>query len=99
MFAKSTHRKHWMFPSEKAVLEKRNQTHNEFVERYSDQKLDFLTQEECFQLVKFFERKLKEFCNKFKPPMPKATQGTAIMYYKRFYLNKSAMDYHPKEIL
>jgi len=99
MFATSTHRKHWMFPSERDVVEKRNQTHDEFVQKYSHEQRDFLTQEECFQLIKFFERKLKEFCIKFKPPMPKGTQGTAIMYYKRFYLNKSAMDYHPKEIL
>ena len=99
MFATSTHRRHWMFANEKEVVKKRNRTHDEYVARYSDQQLDFMTEEECYKLVKFFERKLKEFCIKFKPPMPKGTQGTAIMYYKRFYLNKSAMDYHPKEIL
>ena len=98
MFSTSTHRKYWMFANEREVVRKRNETHDAFVAKHS-QGQDFLTQDEAFQLVKFFEKKLKEFCAKFKPPMPKGVQGTAIMYYKRFYLNNSPMDYHPKEIL
>ena len=38
-------------------------------------------------------------CEKFMPPMPSACRGTAFHYFKRFYLNNSVMDYHPKEIL
>jgi len=91
-----------MFAGEREVVKRRNETHDAFVQKFSQKNAtadDFLTQEEAFQLTKFFERKLTEFCAKFKPPMPKGVQGTAIMYYKRFYLNNSPMDYHPKEIL
>lgn len=31
--------------------------------------------------------------------MPKCVVGTAFTYFKRFYLHRSTMDYHPKEIL
>ena len=31
--------------------------------------------------------------------MPKGVMGTALQYYKRFYIRNSVMDYHPKEIL
>ena len=31
--------------------------------------------------------------------MPHNVKGTALHYFRRFYLNNSVMDYHPKEIL
>merc|ERR1719154_252138 len=40
-----------------------------------------------------------QFCEKFKPPMPRYVRGTSFLYFKRFYLHNSVMDYHPKEIL
>lgn len=42
---------------------------------------------------------MRDFCRRFEPVMPKCVIGTAFHYFKRFYLNNSAMDYHPKEIL
>ena len=98
MFSTSTHRKYWMFANEKEVVKRRNQVHEAFIEKFSRGQ-EFLTEEEADGLVNFFQSKLIEFCVKFKPPMPHGVQGTAVMYYKRFYLNNSPMDYHPKEIL
>lgn len=66
-----------------------------------------------------------DFCNAFKPAMPKSVvvcafsvrlqymchidvmnvnvsepcQGTATMYFRRFYLNNSIMEYHPRIIM
>ena len=33
------------------------------------------------------------------PTSPSCTQGTAFQYMKRFYLNNSVMNYHPKQIM
>lgn len=59
----------------------------------------FLTPDEEKILLKNYELHLIEFCKRFEPPMPRAVVGTAFHYFKRFYLHKSPMDYHPKEIL
>jgi cyclin H len=59
----------------------------------------FLSQEDEMNLVFYFSVKLSEFCSKFKPPMPQYVRGTSFQYFKRFYLNNSVMDYHPKEML
>jgi len=61
--------------------------------------VDYLSYEDDELLLKFFERKLMDFCMKFKPPMPKSVIGTTFVYYKRFYMYNTVMDYHPKEIL
>ena len=98
MFPASTQRKHWMFGNEEKVIEKRKKAYDDFVTRFSPD-TKFLTFEESEIILRFFERKLADFCNKFRPPMPRNVFGTALQYFKRFYLFNSVMDYHPKEIL
>lgn len=49
--------------------------------------------------MRLYEVHLKDFGKKFLPAMPWTTIATALHYFKRFYLRKSVMDYHPKEIL
>ncbi|TNN53020.1 Cyclin-H [Liparis tanakae] len=44
-------------------------------------------------------KRMVDFCNAFKPVMPKSVVGTAIMYFRRFYLNNSIMEYHPRIIM
>lgn len=89
-----------MLGSEEQVINRRQQAHNSFIEQYkSSSMMKFLTFEESELILKFFERKLADFCNKFRPGMPRNTFGTALQYFKRFYLTNSVMDYHPKEIL
>lgn len=105
MFSTSTQRKFWMFSSEEEVADARRRVHEKYVDNHggelgTSQRLEyFLTLDEANEALRFYEEKLLEFCVKFKPPMPKATQGTASQYFKRFYLNNSVMDFHPKEIL
>ncbi|XDV20291.1 hypothetical protein PO909_025642 [Leuciscus waleckii] len=48
-------------------------------------------------LFRHYEKRLLDFCAMFKPVMPKS--GTACMYFRRFYLNNSLMDYHPRTIM
>ena len=74
--------------------------YNEFISRFSyDRERLFLTFEESECILRYFEKKLSDFCNKFRPHMPRNVFGTSLQYFKRFYLSNSVMDYHPKEIL
>ena len=98
MFPTSTQRKFWMFGSEEKVIERRRKAYDDFIAQ-SNHEVKFLTFEESEIILRFFERKLADFCNKFRPPMPRNVFGTALQYFKRFYLYNSVMDYHPKEIL
>ena len=90
-----------MFEDEKKVKSCRNKAHEAFIARYNEnkagsEKREFLSFSEADLMMRFFERQLMNFCNKFMPPMPKAVIGTTFAYFKRFYLNNSVMDYHPK---
>jgi len=100
MFPTSTQRKHWMLGSETSVIDRRLSAYNEFIERFAlDGSAKYLTFEESELILRFFEKKLSDFCNKFRPHMPRNVFGTSHQYFKRFYLSNSVMDYHPKEIL
>ncbi len=92
-----------MFRDEKALAERRLGVHDRYVDRESSRDGKdaewYLSGDEAEALRVAYERKLVEFCAKFVPPMPKAVLGTAVQYFKRFYINNSVMDYHPKEIL
>lgn len=94
-----------MFKRDEDIVQAQRQVHDRFValhgqtmpeEKWSEHFLKF---DEASFVRTFYEKMLVEFCNKFKPPMPKNVMGTALQYYKRFYINNSVMDYHPKEIL
>ena len=102
MFPSSTQRKHWMLGSEAKVIDRRLKAYNDFIARFSydkSQSAKYLAFEECELILRFFEKKLADFCNKFRPHMPRNVFGTALQYFRRFYLSNSVMDYHPKEIL
>lgn len=62
-------------------------------------KAKYLTMPEERLLVQHYEYVLKEFCGKFSPSMPKYVVGTTMAYMKRFYLENSVMDYHPRDVM
>ncbi|KAJ0985705.1 hypothetical protein J5N97_004061 [Dioscorea zingiberensis] len=45
----------------------------------------------------FYEQKIQEVCGAFM--FPHKIQATAIIYFKRFYLQWSVMEHHPKHIM
>ncbi|XP_016648826.1 PREDICTED: cyclin-H1-1 isoform X4 [Prunus mume] len=45
----------------------------------------------------FYENKLQEVCKNFH--FPHKVQATALIYFKRFYLQWSVMQHHPKNIM
>jgi len=59
----------------------------------------YLTVKEERQLVQHYEYVLKDFCGKFSPSMPKYVVGTTLAYMKRFYMENSVMDYHPRDVM
>ncbi|KAF3944599.1 hypothetical protein ACB098_03G035800 [Castanea mollissima] len=56
-----------------------------------------LTIEEERYMRVFYENKLQEVCNNFH--FPHKIQATALIYFKRFYLQWSVMQHHPKNIM
>ena len=99
MFPTSSHRKFWVFKSEDQIIDRRKQTNEKFIANNKVSNTDFLSYDDSELLLTYFERKLMDFCLKFKPTMPKSVIVTTFHYFKRFYLNNSVMDYHPKEVL
>ncbi|KAK4760865.1 hypothetical protein SAY87_005758 [Trapa incisa] len=53
-------------------------------------------EEERFLRI-FYENKLREVCGAFY--FPHKIQATALIYFKRFYLEWSVMEHHPKDII
>ena len=80
MFPTSSQKKHWMFPDEDSIRERKVRVHEAYCQRHGQgmskeqQAEHFLSLEESEIMVRFFEKKLMEFCVGFKPPMPKGVQ-------------------------
>ncbi|XP_018427909.1 PREDICTED: cyclin-H [Nanorana parkeri] len=103
MYHNSTQRKHWTFPSAVDLQRLRGQANSRARVRGTSQAhlRDIFTVEPHEELIicKYYEKKLVDFCNAFKPTMPKSVLGTACMYFKRFYLNNSVMEHRPRIIM
>uniref|UniRef100_A0A1B6DCS3 Cyclin-H n=1 Tax=Clastoptera arizonana TaxID=38151 RepID=A0A1B6DCS3_9HEMI len=102
MYETSTQKRYWTFSDENELKIKREAANQRYVEKnkdIEDWKDKLLTPSEERTLLSVYGLNLREFCKRFTPPMPKAVVGTAFHYFKRFYVNNTVMDYHPKEIL
>ncbi|KAL1132786.1 hypothetical protein AAG570_010738 [Ranatra chinensis] len=104
MFPSSTQKRHWMFRDDAELTNLRNAANKNYVEKFKDLLSDsarevMLNADEERFLLRHYELQMRDLCRKFSPPMPRPVIGTAFHYFKRFYLNNSVMDYHPKEIL
>lgn len=105
MFSVSTQKKFWTYGDEHDLYHLREKHNLAFIAKHGAHIDDFqkyayfLSPDEEKILLRQYELHLREFCKRFSPPMPKGVIGTAFHYFKRFYLNNSPMDYHPKEIL
>ncbi|XP_070177918.1 cyclin-H-like [Littorina saxatilis] len=105
MFASSTQLKCWTFSGETELKQLRIEANQNFIKAHGrnvpeeDRASYFLTYEEERFLLRQYEIILKEFCNKFQPPFPKCILGTSLAFFRRFWVNNSPMDYHPKDIM
>ncbi|XP_028269331.1 cyclin-H isoform X2 [Parambassis ranga] len=105
MYHNSSQRKYWIFKSEEELEQMRCKANQKFRNKTLESgkhgvtESMFLERHEEDVLFRHYERRLLDFCNAFKPAMPKSVVGTAAMYFRRFYLNNSIMEYHPRIIM
>ncbi|XP_034025986.1 cyclin-H [Thalassophryne amazonica] len=105
MFHSSSQRKFWTFDSEDKVEQMRCDANQKFRNKMLESgkpglsESMFLDRHEEDILFRYYEMRLLDFCNTFKPAMPKSVVGTAFMYFRRFYLNNSVMEHHPRIIM
>ncbi|XP_027934215.1 cyclin-H1-1 [Vigna unguiculata] len=64
-------------------------------EKHSRTKPLSIEEEQCIRV--FYENKLQEVCKNFR--FPHKIQATALIYFKRFYLQWSVMEHQPKHIM
>ncbi|MBN3320367.1 CCNH protein, partial [Atractosteus spatula] len=105
MYHNSSQKKYWTFQNEETMDKLRYQANKKFVSKVTasgkagiNESL-FLDPKEEDVIFKHYEKRLLDFCAFFKPAMPKSVVGTASMYFRRFYLNNSVMEYHPRIIM
>lgn len=105
MFAAGTQKKYWLFHRESEINQLRAEANGRYIKEYrrgkseEEQEQFFLNPSEERLMMRHFEFILREFCKKFSPAMPKYVQGTALTYFKRFYIHNSIMDYHPRDLM
>ncbi|KAF4074415.1 hypothetical protein AMELA_G00239130 [Ameiurus melas] len=105
MYHNSSQKKYWTFSKEANLENLRLEANQKFrVKALSLRKPGisesmFLNPREEKVLFRHYEKRLLDFCTVFKPAMPKSVVGTACMYFRRFYLNNSLMEYHPRTIM
>lgn len=103
MYHSSTQKKYWTFKNEEELAKLRREVNKKFRAKVlvSGKVADsiFLETWEEAIICKYYEKRLMDFCSVFKPAMPKSVMGTACMYFKRFYLHNSLMEYHPRIIM
>ncbi|KAF9109808.1 hypothetical protein BGX27_007165 [Mortierella sp. AM989] len=59
--------------------------------------LNFLNVDEELALLGFYERRMVQIFRYWK--LPSHVTATAIMYMKRFFLENTVMDFHPKDVM
>uniref|UniRef100_V9KXT3 Cyclin-H n=1 Tax=Callorhinchus milii TaxID=7868 RepID=V9KXT3_CALMI len=106
MYHNSTQKKCWTFHNEEELETMRTEANQTFRAKLfgsgkfpPNDSTHLLEPHEEEVLRKYYEKRLLDFCNAFKPVMPKSVVGTASMFFKRFYLNNSLMEYHPRTIM
>lgn len=105
MFSTSTQANSWVFNSVEEVSKRREEANRKFIAANTNgmnvqsASKYFLNSNEEKILRNHYELILRKFCKSFQPPMTKSVIGCAFHYYKRFYLNNSVMDFHPKDLV
>ncbi|KAH9424765.1 hypothetical protein DERP_012749 [Dermatophagoides pteronyssinus] len=107
MFRTTTHYKYWIFDDEDELYRRRQEANHRFIRdnitlinvKPDEVPKHFLTMAEEVALVNYYLSLLRDFCRRFNPPIPKYVTSTSIQYFKRFYLNNSVMEHHPKHLI
>ena len=100
MFAKSSQNTNWIFKSEEELREHKIQSWTKYAETISNEFTEeqILSIAEQQKILDYFGCVIQELCSRLIPTAPLTLYGTAIMYFKRFYINTSPMEIHPKDV-
>ena len=88
MFHESTQLKYWIFESPEVL-------HNIRESKYEN--IPNISAEDEKQILLFYDRLVREFCDTCKPRIPRPTMATACAYLKRIYLHNTIIDYPPED--
>ncbi|MFH4973643.1 hypothetical protein AB6A40_000352 [Gnathostoma spinigerum] len=104
MYATSTQKKSWTFPSLEAIDAARRAANEKFRSKYEsvirpDEQSLFLSPEEESTLRKIVTETGIRFAEDFSPSMWLSVRWIAFAYFKRFYLHHSTMEYSPKSVM
>ncbi|XP_044471940.1 cyclin-H1-1 isoform X2 [Mangifera indica] len=105
-FQTSTHRAKWIFTPQELYGTTQMEVdidgsfsypepQKDNAEKHSRPKPLSIEEEQSMRV--FYENKLREVCSAFY--FPNKIQATALLYFKRFYLQWSVMEHHPKNIM
>ncbi|KAI9252476.1 cyclin-like protein [Sporodiniella umbellata] len=105
IYEESSQYQHWRFSPEQ-LWDIRNKRTTEAIERVKKgqekQELpnkmdsDYLSAKEELELCRFYEKQLQVMCTHCK--FSEMVMATSVIYMKRFFLYKTVMDHHPKDI-
>ncbi|CEF70460.1 Cyclin-H [Strongyloides ratti] len=105
MYSTSTQKKNWTFSSKEELIAKKKLASEEYYKAY----LPTLNEEEKEELLFTIEEQTKyatiigdfclDFSDNFLPQFWPTVPWTAFMYYRRFYIKHTIMEYPPKHIL
>lgn len=106
MFNLSTQKKHWTLENSENIAKAQIESNKNFIESClkrckksnTEPPKEFLQYHEEKLLLIYYSQFINDICRKFKPPVPLSVTGMSIVYFKRFYMNTSVMEFHPKEI-
>lgn len=97
MYSSSTQKRFWTFESAEALQLHRANAWEKYMEQVTNRD-GVLNIEELQKVIDYYVCFVQDLCSQFQPPPPPSLFGTAVMYFKRFYLNTSPIEYHPKEV-
>lgn len=101
MFNQSTQRKFWILESAEQIQEFQLISNQNYIDKRRKMNAnqthsgENLTHKEENILLIYYSQYLYDICRKFRPPVPMAAIGASMMYFKRFYLHTSVMEFHP----
>lgn len=102
MFHTSTQKAHWVYRSKDELVTLRDNANKAYQSRMAAKlninSTSYMTNDEESKFLAYYEQRLWDFCRHFRPPPPPNVTATALMYFKRFYLNNTPMDYSPRNI-
>lgn len=105
MFPTSSQKKFWMFADQQDIDRYRETANTNFIAKHGadmseeQRSAHFLSAADEKTVALYYQYHLRDFCRAFRPAMPRAVVCTSAHYFKRFYVNNSIMDFHPKGVL